>query len=426
MFKFNISTNTLDNGLKVLLLKNSNHPLVAFDILYNVGSANDPQGKSGLAHLFEHMMFEGSQNVKKGEHFAVIEKTGGSCNAGTGYDDTSYYEKVPKQYLDTVLYLESDRMANFIPALNSETLENQIGVVKNERSQRYDNQPYGLSEEKSLQILYKEGHPYSKPIIGTLDEIGKYSQQDVEEFFKLYYAPNNATIALVGDFNEKTIMKHIDKYFGGIQSNPKIEEAKVGLEQRYAVENQKKSKQFLEYHDEVNLELIRLIWHTDKLSLRDSILLSLLSSVLAGSKSSVFTKTLKNDMRIVQDISCSISGRKYDNIFKITAKPKPGKNIEEIKSEILLQLNKFLSEGIDEKFLRGIKNYYMAFFIRGLEGSINLAKHINSYEANFGKANLFNEEYEGLDNASADEIMGWAKTILDDSYCELRVLGRKK
>src|SRR5690606_5281902 len=189
----------LKNGLDVILYKNNSLPIAAVNIWYKVGSANEHKGKTGIAHLFEHMMFQGSQNVAKEMHFRYIQEAGGSLNGSTNFDRTNYYEKIPSNFLELIFWLESDRMGFLLPAMTQEKLDNQIDVVKNERLERYDNQPYGLAWEKLICNVYPENHPYSWPTIGFLDDISSFTLEDINSFFKKYYSPSNASLVAAGD-----------------------------------------------------------------------------------------------------------------------------------------------------------------------------------------------------------------------------------
>ena len=206
----------LINGLEVILHQNRSLPLTAVNIWYKVGSSNEVKGKTGIAHLFEHMMFQGSQNVPKEMHFRYIQEAGGSLNGSTSFDRTNYFEKLPSNFLELALWLESDRMGYFLPALTQDKLNNQKDVVKNERLERYDNQPYGLAWEILISSLYPEGHPYSWSTIGSLTDISNYSMEDVTSFFKKFYSPSNACLVIAGDFDLNQSKDLIEKYFGEI------------------------------------------------------------------------------------------------------------------------------------------------------------------------------------------------------------------
>ena len=211
---------TLDNGLRVVFSEDHTNPVVTVNLWYDVGSRNERQGRTGLAHLFEHMMFQGSQNVPANAHVAQLERIGGSMNASTWLDRTNYYNTVPSEWLELVLWLESDRMGFFLPALTQEKLDNQREVVKNERRQRVDNQPYGDWDERLQMLVYPPDHPYHHSVIGSMDDLDAASLQDVGDFFSTYYAPDNAVLTLCGDFEPDQARELIARYFGTIPRGP--------------------------------------------------------------------------------------------------------------------------------------------------------------------------------------------------------------
>ncbi|MEM7417174.1 MAG: pitrilysin family protein [Gemmatimonadota bacterium] len=213
---------TLDNGLKVVLAPDDTVPIVATNLWYGVGSRNEIPGRTGFAHLFEHMMFQGSQHVPKNKHFELIEKVGGSANATTWFDRTNYFEKVPSNDLELSLWLESDRMGFMLPAMTQEKLDNQRDVVKNEKRQRYDNQPYGDWEERLLKLIFPEDHPYRHTVIGSMADIDAATLDDVSDFFETFYVPNNAVLTLAGDFVPAEAIEQIKRYFGDIERGAPI------------------------------------------------------------------------------------------------------------------------------------------------------------------------------------------------------------
>ena len=212
----------LDNGLKIVLSQDRTVPVVAVNIWYGVGSRNELPGHTGFAHLFEHMMFQGSQHVPKNKHFELIERAGGTLNATTWFDRTNYFETVPSRDLELALWLESDRMGWMLPAMDQEKLDNQRDVVKNEKRQRYDNQPYGDWDERLQALMYPEGHPYHHPVIGSIEDLDGATLEDVAAFFSTYYVPNNAVLTIAGDFDERQVMDLVQRYFGEIETGAAI------------------------------------------------------------------------------------------------------------------------------------------------------------------------------------------------------------
>ncbi|HEY2665411.1 MAG TPA: pitrilysin family protein [Actinomycetota bacterium] len=212
----------LGNGLRLIMSPDPLAPVAAVNIWYNVGSRHEVPGQTGLAHLFEHMMFQGSRNVGKAEHFRLISGAGGTLNGTTWVDRTNYFETVPSHHLELVLWLEADRMGTLLDALGQETLDNQREVVKNEKRQSYDNRPYGSSSEKLQAAVFPEGHPYHHSTIGSMADLDAASLEDVQAFFRTYYAPNNATLSIVGDFEPDVARGWVEKHFGPIPANPDL------------------------------------------------------------------------------------------------------------------------------------------------------------------------------------------------------------
>jgi predicted Zn-dependent peptidase len=212
----------LDNGLRVILSRDPSVAVVAVNLWYNVGSRNERPGRTGFAHLFEHMMFQGSAHVPTNGHFAWIEKAGGSLNGSTWLDRTNYYETLPAHYLELALWLESDRMGWLLPAMTQEKLDNQRDVVKNERRWRIDNQPYGDWDERLQAMLYPPDHPYHHSVIGSMEDLDAASLADIEEFFRTYYAPNNSVLTLCGEFDPAGAREKVQRYFGDIPRGPKV------------------------------------------------------------------------------------------------------------------------------------------------------------------------------------------------------------
>jgi predicted Zn-dependent peptidase len=213
---------TLDNGLKVVLAPDRTVPVVATNIWYGVGSRNERRGKTGFAHLFEHMMFQGSAHVPKNKHFELVERVGGTLNATTWFDRTNYFETVPSNDLELALWLESDRMGWMLPAMDQEKLDNQRDVVKNEKRQRYDNQPYGDWDERLQKLMYPATHPYHHTVIGSMEDIDAATLDDVKSFFDTFYRPNNAVLTLAGDFDSRDALARIERWFGAIPAGAPI------------------------------------------------------------------------------------------------------------------------------------------------------------------------------------------------------------
>jgi zinc protease len=288
----------LDNGLRVVLSRDATAPVVAVNLWYNVGSRNERPGRTGFAHLFEHMMFQGSAHVPEMAHFALIEQAGGSLNGSTWLDRTNYYETLPAHYLELGLWLESDRLGWLLPAMTQEKLDNQRDVVKNERRWRVDNQPYGDWDERLQAMMYPPEHPYHHSVIGSMEDLDAASLEDVEQFFRTYYAPNNAVLSLVGDFEPARARGLIESYFGAIPSGPPVPPIPgvtslpptLGGEVRATVEQ------------DISLARVYLAYRMPAYGTDDYYAGLVASYILAWGRASLLYRTLIREQQLAQDV----------------------------------------------------------------------------------------------------------------------------
>ncbi len=405
----------LKNGLEVILYKDGSLPLAAANIWYKVGSANERKGKTGIAHLFEHMMFQGSENVPKEMHFKYIQEAGGSLNGSTSFDRTNYFEKVPANFLELVLWLESDRMGGLIPALTHEKLDNQKSVVSNERLERYDNQPYGLAWELIIQNLFPEGHPYSWSTIGSLEDISSYTLEDVSVFFKTYYSPSNASLVIAGDFETVRTKEMMEKYFGSIKANGNVNKLTVP-------QPQLKENMSIIHKDDVQLERIYLSWHSDKAYGADDASLDILSDILTGSKNSRLYKDLVFEKEVAQDVSAFQFSGRYGGFFTISATAKPGVQLNNLKSEIVNELADLEKNGVTEKELLKSKNGIKSSFIYSLQNLDSLADQINSYNFFLNEPNSFNFDLKRYEEVGNENIKSASEKYFSKPYVELHVV----
>lgn len=409
----------LNNGLEVILYTDNSLPLTAVNIWYKVGSAYEKKGKTGLAHLFEHMMFQGSENVPKEMHFSYIQEAGGTLNGSTNFDRTNYYEKLPSNSLELALWLESDRMGYFLSALTQEKLDNQKSVVANERLERYDNQPYGLAWEIILKNLFPKGHPYSWATIGYLEDIKNYSLDDIQSFFRTYYSPNNASLVVAGDIQINKTKELVEKYFASIKSfNNKNEPADGVLKLNENIT--------VEHPDNVQLDRIYLAWHTDKIFTDDDPALDVLADILSGSKNSRLHKRLVYDEQIAQDISSFQFSGKFGGMFMIVATSKPGISIVSIKEIIFEEINNLLNKGVEEKELIKTKNGIKSGFIYSMQSLDNIADRMNMYNFYLNDPNKFNYDLMRYNLINDKSVIAVCKKYLTQPYVELRVLSNKK
>lgn len=409
---------TLDNGLEVVLYKDNSLPIVSVNLWYKVGSANETNGKTGFAHLFEHMMFQGSENVPKEMHFKYIEEAGGNLNGSTSFDRTNYYETLPSNSLELALWLESDRMGFLLEALTQEKLDNQKDVVMNERRQRYDNQPYGLSWELIFSNLFPENHPYHWPTIGWMKDIEKFELTDVSDFFKKYYSPNNASLVVGGDIEYDSALELVKKYFDEIpkgQSIPEISIPKIELN-----ENKK-----IVHEDNVQLSKLYLAWETAKLYDKDDATLDILSDVLTGSKNGRLFKSLVFEKQIAQDISSFQYSADLTGMFIIVATAKPGVSLEKLKAEIESELKKIIENGITEKEFQRSINTMKSSFIYSLQNLNSIVNQINNYNTTLGEPNSFVYDLKRFQQLEPLEIKGVAKKYLRKHFVELHIIPKE-
>jgi zinc protease len=404
----------LDNGLEVILHQNNIHPLVSVNIWYKAGSCNERKGKTGIAHLFEHMMFQGSKNVPKEMHFRYIQEAGGSLNGSTSFDRTNYYEKVPSNFLELILWLESDRMCMLLPSLTQEKLNNQVDVVRNERLERYDNQPYGLAWEIIINSLYPEGHPYSWPTIGYLDDMNSYSLDDVIDFFNKYYAPSNACLIIAGNFDREKAKELVNKYFSDIEAKKtpdKIVIPPVKLEKDNVIMRK----------ENVQLERLYMAWHTEKAFDTYDSSLDIMGDILSGSKNARLYKSLVYDKEIAQDVSAYQYSGKYAGHFMIIATAKPGVELSLLKEEIFKELEKISTNGVTQKEIFRSKNGIKSSFIYSMQNIESLADQLNFYNFYLGEPNSFNFDLSRYENTTEEIIKECVNKYFNKSHIELQI-----
>ncbi|HEX6372994.1 MAG TPA: pitrilysin family protein [Longimicrobium sp.] len=291
---------TLDNGLRVVLSQDHTLPVVSLNLWYNVGSRNEVPGRTGLAHLFEHMMFQGSQNVPDTQHITLVERAGGSINASTWLDRTNYYATLPASHLELGLWLESDRLGFFLPALTQEKFDNQREVVKNERRQRVDNAPYGDWDERMQRLLYPPDHPYHHSVIGSMEDLDATTLDDVRDFFRTFYAPDNGVLTLCGDFDRDEARRLIDRYFGPIPrgpgvpplpGRPHLDPLHLGGEVRETVESA------------VAMPRIYMAFRVPPYGSQDYYVADVVTELLAGGKSARLYRALVRERRVARGVA---------------------------------------------------------------------------------------------------------------------------
>ncbi len=336
---------TLANGLDVLLHEDHACPIVAVNLWYHVGSKNERPGHTGFAHLFEHLMFEGSQHHDHG-YFQPLQGAGATLNGSTNADRTNYWEVVPSGALELALWMESDRMGYLLPALTEAKFSNQRDVVLNERRQNYENRPYGLAPMALLSALYPADHPYHWTTIGEIADLQAVKLDEVHAFFRRYYHPANASIALAGDIDPEAALALVDQYFGEIDPGERVD--RLRLETRLA--GQVRSY----FEDRVELPRLYMTWHTPAMFAEGDADLDLATDLLANGKASRLYKRLVFDERVATDVSASQNSREMAGYAQVTATAAPGHTLGEIERVILEEIARLAESGpTDEEIDRG-------------------------------------------------------------------------
>ena len=387
---------TLPNGLEVILHVDRSVPIVSVNGWYKVGSGDEKPGRTGFAHLFEHVMFMGSQHVPVGKFDAWLEAVGANNNGSTTNDRTNYYETGPSNALPLMLWLDADRMGWLLPTMDKPKVDLQRDVVQNERRQNYDNVPYGRAYETLLPVMFSADHPYSWPVIGSLTDLSKASLDDVKEFFRKYYAPNNASIAIAGDFNPDSAKVWVRKYFGSIPRNtdapvrPTVPPARLVRDTVLVME------------DRVQLPRLYYAWHGPRALSADEPAIDALSQILAGGKSSRLYRTLVYEKQIAQDVSMGTDANKLDGMILLSSTAKPGVHPRQIVAEIDAAIRDVAEKGVTDRELTRVKNGVRASLLDDLSSVQGKADRLNFYNYFAGTPDFIEEDlarYERLTTA---------------------------
>jgi zinc protease len=378
----------LANGLNVIMHRDTSVPIVAVNVWYHVGSANERPGRTGFAHLFEHLMFEGSKNVKEGEFDNLLEAAGGNNNGSTTNDRTNYVIDVPSNALELALYLESDRMAYLLDTMTPARVDGQRDVVKNERRQSYENRPYGMASIELDKMLWPANHPYSWPTIGYMEDLTAASHDDVVQFFKRYYAPNNASLVIAGDIDFARTKALVEKWFGEVPKGEEIEPIAPPAAVLTSVKKQTLT-------DNVRLSKLFLAWLTPRGYAPGDATLDVVSSVLAGGKNSRLYKRLVYDTQIAQDVEATQQSGPLGSSFVIEATARPGHTAAELQAAIDDELERLKREPPSVREVQRALNQIEASFYRRMErvGSFGgKADQLNSYYWSGGGPDYFAED----------------------------------
>ena len=382
------SKHTLPNGLDVLIHEDHALPIVAVNVWYHVGSKNEVPGRTGFAHLFEHLMFEGSQHYDRG-YFHPLQEAGASLNGSTNADRTNYWEVVPTNALDRALWMESDRMGYLLPALTETKFENQREVVLNERRQNYENRPYGLAGMAIVDALYPETHPYHWLTIGAAPDIRAAHIDDVRAFFQRYYHPGNASLALAGDIDTQKGLELAESYFGEIPGGPRPEPVAVPRPET------PRDDVRLVLEDRVELPRLYLAWHSPPLFGTGDAELDLVAEVLSAGKTSRLYRALVYEQRIATEVAASQNSREAGSFFQIVATAAPGRTLAEVERaitrEIAVLIEKGPTSGELERCLAQAEAHFL-FRLQTVGGFGGKSDQLNAYNMFLGDPGYFAQD----------------------------------
>jgi predicted Zn-dependent peptidase len=389
---------TLKNGLRVILSEDHAAPTYSVAVTYNAGSRDERKGKTGFAHLFEHMMFQGSENVGKGEHMIIVENNGGEANGNTTDDRTAYFETLPSNQIDLGLYIEADRMRSLV--INQANLDNQRKTVQEERRERYDNQPYGKTFESVIDLAY-DNFVYKHSTIGSMEDLEKASVKDVADFFRTYYAPNNAVLTMVGDFKTDEVLAKIQKYFEDIPKQtpppkPNMIEPKQSAERRKTIDDP------LADADELDI-----VYKVPAGNTPDWYALSVAGLILSQGTSSRLYQELVKDKRIVQGVSADAEEKRGPSLFWISATLNPDKDPKEVEKLIYADLERLKNEPVSDIELEKVRMLVRRSGVEQLQSTQGRATNLGESTVFYDDPNLVNtwpEKYLAVTKAKIQEV----------------------
>ncbi|MGB5402799.1 M16 family metallopeptidase [Robiginitalea sp.] len=398
---------TLKNGLTLLVHEDHKAPIVAVNVWYHVGSKNEKPGKSGFAHLFEHLMFNGSENYNT-DYFQALGSIGATdLNGTTNNDRTNYFQNIPVSALDQVLFLESDRMGHLLGAIDQERLDEQRGVVQNEKRQG-ENNPYGKQWDYLTRAMYPKGHPYSWTVIGEMEDLNAASLEDVQQWFKSYYGAANAVVAVAGDINPEEVYEKVVKYFGDIPSGPTVERQEVNIPNKI-------NDSYQVYEDRVPETRVLFAWNTPQYGAREDLHFDLISAILTSGKNSRLYKKFVYEDQSASSAVTFQSSSEIASEFIAYLNVKQGEDPIKLEQELWAEISKFIEEGPTEAELKRVKAAYFANFIKGLErigGFGGVSDILASNQTYHGDASYYKTQLKFVEDATAEDLKNTAKKWL--------------
>ncbi|MGP0071532.1 MAG: M16 family metallopeptidase [Bryobacteraceae bacterium] len=395
----------LDNGLRVVMSVDHSAPTYGISITYNVGSHSEHAGRTGFAHLFEHMMFEGSQNVGKGEHMILVENNGGNMNGTTTEDRTNYFESFASNQLDLGLFLEADRMRSL--AVNQANLDNQRNAVQEERRLSVDNQPYGETSEVLQDLIY-DNFANKHSVIGSMTDLNAATIKDVQEFFRVYYAPNNAVLTLVGDFEPADALAKIKKYFGDIPAQPApptpdLAEPKQTAERTKTIED-----------PFARVPRLDIAFKIPPGNTPDDYALDVLSTAMGEGQSSRLYQSLVKDKELAVNVFCYIEEHKGPSTFNVVVLVRPGKDLKDVEKAVYAELEKVKSEPLAGWELQKVRMMERRGTAQELQSTLYRAYLIGEMAVIYGDPNLINTRFDKIEKVGTEDIQRAAKTYLTE------------
>jgi zinc protease len=415
-----IERHRLPNGLRIVLSPTDRAPLVAVNLWYEVGTRHEQPGKTGFAHLFEHMMFQGSKNLAKGEHFRLIQSVGGTRNAETDLDRTSYYETLPSHELELAIWLEAERMANLLPAVTQEKLDNQVAVVKNERRANVDNAPYGTWDEKLQELLFPEWHPYHHGTYGSMEDLSAATLQDVKDFFAAYYCPNNAVLTVAGDFEPDAALAMIARHFGPIPANPDLPAPPVAALDPFLIGTEVREV----LRDEVSLPRVYLAYRIPIFGTDEIDAIQVTADLLAAGRASRLYDTLVRERQVAQDVGAFAfpfigGGNELAVWATATAAVEPSR----LEAELLTEIRALADSGPTDDELMRVRNLHAANTASSLERIRERADRLSQYTCLFDDPERINTEDSRYEAVTADRVRAaMASVVRPDNQVVLTYL----